>query len=411
VAVEDGFWNREELYQRVWSTPMRTIAQEYGISDVGLAKVCRKLMIPLPGRGYWAKKEAGQSVKRLPLPPIKDKIFVRRPAPCEEKPSLHNVGTDEERSQIERLERSGGEFVLIRGSLSHPLIVQARAVLGRATSDNRKILGVNEQCLDIRVSRGSLDRALRLMAGLIGTLEAEGFTVTVGNGYREHTVVSLHGQQITFGLVEKVDRVEQAVAPRGGMLERVLTYGGKPVTFEPAGRLSIEVWQPWHAHPKRWKDRKSSRLEDLLPQVVAGFVRIALAERAEKERRATEEQERQRRVEERAQLEQLIKTEQSRVHALRRAAMNWFRAQQVRSFLTAARDSARQGEQPSEPGTPFGDWLAWAEQQADRLDPLKESPASILDCKREVEPAYVGYYGYQKPDPPFRFPKPIWRVR
>lgn len=60
---------------------MRTIAQEYGISDVGLAKVCRKLMIPLPGRGYWAKKEAGQAVTRLPLPPIKDKVLVRRGSP------------------------------------------------------------------------------------------------------------------------------------------------------------------------------------------------------------------------------------------------------------------------------------------------------------------------------------------
>ena len=66
--------------------------------------------------------------------------------------------------------------------------------------------------------------------------------------------------------------------------------------------------------------------------------------------------------------------------------------------------------QSVEQGSPFGDWVIWAELQADRLDPLKESPASIIDQRTRTEPAYTGYYGYQKPDPPFRFPKPIWRM-
>ncbi len=55
--------------------------------------------------------------------------------------------------------------------------------------------------------------------------------------------------------------------------------------------------------------------------------------------------------------------------------------------------------------------LAWAERQADRLDPLKESPPSIIDRVPETEPAYPSYYGYRKPEPPFRFPKPLWRMK
>jgi hypothetical protein len=59
---------REELYRQVWSEPMRTLAQRYNISDVGLAKTCKRLRVPVPGRGYWAKKAAGHRVKQLPLP-------------------------------------------------------------------------------------------------------------------------------------------------------------------------------------------------------------------------------------------------------------------------------------------------------------------------------------------------------
>lgn len=52
-------WNREELYGEVWERPLVRVASRYGISAVALGKVCRKLQVPLPGRGYWTKKEFG----------------------------------------------------------------------------------------------------------------------------------------------------------------------------------------------------------------------------------------------------------------------------------------------------------------------------------------------------------------
>jgi len=61
-------YNRDLLYDEAWKQPIWTLAKKYGISDVGLAKACRKLGVPLPGLGYWAKKTAGKKVpKRPPL--------------------------------------------------------------------------------------------------------------------------------------------------------------------------------------------------------------------------------------------------------------------------------------------------------------------------------------------------------
>jgi hypothetical protein len=45
------------------------IAARIGISDVGLAKACRRVDIPLPSRGYWARVSSGQPIARDPLPP------------------------------------------------------------------------------------------------------------------------------------------------------------------------------------------------------------------------------------------------------------------------------------------------------------------------------------------------------
>ena len=79
--MDRQLWNRDELYNEVWTTPMTTLAKAYGISNVGLASVCRKLAIPVPGRGHWTKKEAGQEVKPLPLPPLNERVVLWKPVP------------------------------------------------------------------------------------------------------------------------------------------------------------------------------------------------------------------------------------------------------------------------------------------------------------------------------------------
>lgn len=44
-------WNREKLYEQIWTNPLRIVAKEYRLSDVGLAKICKRLKIPRRGLG------------------------------------------------------------------------------------------------------------------------------------------------------------------------------------------------------------------------------------------------------------------------------------------------------------------------------------------------------------------------
>lgn len=61
---------RDRLHDEVWAQPLDVVASRYGLSGVTLAKICRRLNVPLPGRGYWAKKRAGQPVTIPKLPPL-----------------------------------------------------------------------------------------------------------------------------------------------------------------------------------------------------------------------------------------------------------------------------------------------------------------------------------------------------
>src|SRR5262245_4319041 len=50
---------RQQLCDRVWTTPVHTLAKELGVSDAGIAKLCAPYDIPVPSHGYWARKAAG----------------------------------------------------------------------------------------------------------------------------------------------------------------------------------------------------------------------------------------------------------------------------------------------------------------------------------------------------------------
>ncbi|HSW29042.1 MAG TPA: hypothetical protein VLH75_06030 [Longimicrobiales bacterium] len=59
---------RAELAERIWTTPVARLAEEWGLSGPGLAKACRRLKIPVPPRGHWAKRAAGRNPRRPALP-------------------------------------------------------------------------------------------------------------------------------------------------------------------------------------------------------------------------------------------------------------------------------------------------------------------------------------------------------
>jgi hypothetical protein len=70
-------YDRAKLYEQVWSCPVREVATLYGISGVMLGKVCRKLQVPVPPRGYWARVRSGYAVRKPALPELG--VAVRAP--------------------------------------------------------------------------------------------------------------------------------------------------------------------------------------------------------------------------------------------------------------------------------------------------------------------------------------------
>jgi hypothetical protein len=378
VYRQNSTWNRQELYEKVWHFPLRKLAAEYGISDVGLAKVCRKLEIPLPGLGHWTRIACGHSIARPPLPVMDNiPVLIRQIR----EPEIYVL--PEDTPELERIERVAAATSppVTKAMLAHPLIEKTRLLLNEARSrDGEKLWARREtEWLDLRVTKNCLARALRIMGAIIYILEREGFKLVVEKKQSESTSAIVYGETIHFGLIERSRQVKPS--PRSDGTSR---YSYDSIRLEPTGVLSIEIWNYYGGGlRKAWRDREVAPVEEQLPKCVAGMMRIALKERAERDKREKEEQAKQKRIDAvRAELRQIEK-EERKIKALERDAIRWRRAERLRAYIEAVRRDAVRKTDPEDQAKAL-EWVEWAERQADRIDPLIPIPRSLVDDKEKV---------------------------
>jgi hypothetical protein len=60
-APASAQYDRERLFEDVWSEPMKDLGCKYGMSEAALSTLCTKLEIPTPPKGHWARKTAAQA--------------------------------------------------------------------------------------------------------------------------------------------------------------------------------------------------------------------------------------------------------------------------------------------------------------------------------------------------------------
>jgi len=360
---------REVLYDQVWAQPMTKLAKEYGISDVALAKICKKLNIPYPWRGYWRRKETGKSVKPLSLPPSSD--------PTKQVVAIHRtirpeavVQMSEDALQRINTEQTAEQKIEVPDRLTSPHhLLKAHLEEWRSpkVDDYGAIWSGDIRQLNIRVSPKSLARALRIMDTLFKALEVRDHQVGIQDGYERTLGVRINGEPIHFGLEEKFQRLDHPSQKN----PRLEWWQRQRYQYAPTGSLNLKIIA-WGVEgiQKNWSDGKTSKIETCLNDFVVGLIRVAEVEKARRLKREQEERLRHEAEQRRQEEAQKRQEELARRQALEQEAVNWAKAQQLRAYLAAVKDRlhAKHGEIQS--GSRADQWLTWAHQHADRLDPL-----------------------------------------
>lgn len=368
--------SREMLYEELWSVPLSQVAEKHGLSDAGLIRLCKTYSIPRPSAGHWDKVAAGEAVKRLPLPPLRDRsrqvLDLTKLLAIED--GLAREFRDPELAQLARREGSEMAPIEVPATLRSPhhlVAITLDAVEAAMRSEHHSrseglmypAYDRRTKCLDVAVGKEHVKRAMRIMDALVRACEERGYAFVPSTSQQPDSLrLAALGEIFELRLREPSRRTGQTDSL--GRSEHALT-----------GQLRLELrndggWSEVYT----LQDGQHTRIEDKLNRLMLAILR-EVDERRQRAKYWAEERQKAQELERQRQEEQERRRQQEADRkALIDQAMAWHHSQEIRAYLAAVRKATEARCGAVEAGTDLDHWLHWAETVADSLDPLVLPP-------------------------------------
>lgn len=225
---------RQKLFDLVWSEPVTKVSKVLGLSDRRLGKLCTRYDIPVPPRGYWARRAAGYKPTTPALPVVKrepDERIELRSKPASKAGAAVPMEVEVDAPLETRIEITEPR---------HSLVRLTGTALRAGTKDQYGRFWGGPGVLDVRVSKASIARALAILDALLRAAEGRGHTVSVKD---RKSMLTVDGEAIEFGLDERSAQSERPLSEK----ERLeLARGGYVYgrySYVPSGELSFHLKQ------------------------------------------------------------------------------------------------------------------------------------------------------------------------
>jgi hypothetical protein len=339
---------------------MLSLSKKYDISDVGLRKMCRRMNIPVPQGGHWAKVQWGKhiTIKKLPQDYTrKNNVTLHLRTEKGTSPRMFSIPR---KALIEEIKNDPRLNLIVAEKLTKPdvLIKEAKKSLIIDKQNLRYQKGMvlsGSGTPRIYVAPVNIGRAIRFMDSLIKALRARGHNIVV-EGY--HTFALIYEQKLAIRLMEKVRQVKKD--DRYARTE-----------YLPTGILTFRIETFLHGE---WQSG-SQPLEKQLPRILAKLETEALREK--EERRQIDERHREREEKQRLEEEhwKRVKKELSDFKQLIKQAKRLQTVTFLRQYLDVVEGGAKKDGTINDK---FQRWIEWARAKADWYDPLINAKDELL---------------------------------
>lgn len=284
-------FTRAEFYDLVWSKPITQLAKDFRLSDVAIHKICRKHAVPTPPPGWWAKKHAGHSVERTPLPDsnkgTRSTIAISTPEICAEPDVLSEAR--EKARFIASSAKTSGKLV------KDPIVEATIEALRNATPSHKGLVSTSaSSMISCEVAPASVKRLEKVLRRLVAAAEHQGFELLLGSN---RPVFAGGGQTFSFSVKETFKREKHTATAKekaavAGWERRSRQHDWRYRSEDPypripdwdyvlTGQLGIEfsgVYISGERSPRStWRDGKTQKLEEISAEIAVGLVVLAAA--------------------------------------------------------------------------------------------------------------------------------------
>lgn len=311
-------FEREKLFDEVWATPVTSLAKKYGLSDVGLRKICVTLDVPLPPRGHWAKLAAGKSVPKPELRETTARTTYERMVRVVQVDDVLEERVTTARNAVLSAEHSAGldyEPPLDPSTFCPQTKLVSHALKGTKLEEGAlTVQGVT--WVDISVSPDQKERALMLVDRFAYELKVLGakFENThppvppPRRGARRDTSkqrnsFALHGQTFFIYIRERImqELVPPPTAKKSlrGAREQAWQYLPPEYRYIPSGKVHVSIVDAaTYYENHKVEDTARGTIEHKVKQALQSLSDSALRRQVENEVRAEREQARRKSAEE-----------------------------------------------------------------------------------------------------------------
>lgn len=352
--------NREQLYKQVWSEPFSKLAPKYEISATNLRKLCNKFSIPIPKIGHW-QKLAFDHIIETPLLPNYKSFTLRinkKKAIAKKENSISSVKVEKP------IILDYKHKITVKQTLSspHPIIIKTRDRLKSRKPDEYGMIHSGDDCVDIRISPVNYKEVLRVLDALFKWFENKGYSIDVSGRYG--TYIKIDEEEIQIAVEEK-STVTKTTLINDGYWSRTERE------YSPSGKVSLLIKSYGGNARKTWSAGKLYTLEELLPSFIDGIFKFAATKKENRIRQEKEEKEREEARILKKYNSHCAELEKNMIEQLEKQAKDWNFAVQLQSYISAVEDKAKAQNKTIPIDTL--QWLNWAKQHLDKINPLKGS--------------------------------------
>jgi hypothetical protein len=375
--------SRKELYELVWSEPLRILAPRFSISDVALKKACARAEVPTPGLGHWAKKAAGKSMLQVALP--------ARPPGMDDEVLIgaghdywHSGWTDEEllgplppppefeepiERVRERIAKTVGKVTVPREVRTWHSTVERLLKEDEQRRERQRASSFPSSWDAPRFDTPFERRRLRVLNTLVLAAGMMNGKPSISDHEGGNIQLTVHQRHIAIQL----DRLKQA-RRRGNAANSA---------DADEARLSLSILQSLGSEDVRkvWQDDEQGKVETRITEIAVEVILTAELQyregsvrsyewRVQRKAELEEEEREKKRQAERAERERQKRLEQARIDRLLKSAAAFKQAGAIRKYVESIR--AIQKDHPACSGEDLERWSQWALAEAERIDPVVE---------------------------------------
>ncbi len=347
---------RRELYDLVWSKPMKKIQEDFGLTYAQLKSICEEYKIPLPASGFWTKIAFGKDVTILPLieyPNISTVI------------NLHNSIEKSESvstsfSQIKaKVALEMGEMVKVPKLINswHPLVARYRekyTVYQKEMLKGRWSNALQGE-LSIQVRESHFSRATRIFDTIIKIIELKGHTIFIDH-FGTNITINKHTYKLSIRTKHK------------RIIDEDSNYSFQSTKLIPQDILIFKIC---NNNSFEFADAPSKLLEEKIDAIIARIELMAIEDTKWMELAERQNQIYQQQLAHREAIRKAQEQEKAKFEQLVKDAESWNKALLLNKYLDEIERKPTLTNEEKE-------YINWGRNAAKSINPLTRNINNIV---------------------------------